>query len=273
MNKNYFSIGELSELQGISRQTLIYYDKIDLFKPAHIDPLTGYRYYDVNQIDYLDTICIMKRIGFSLQQIKGQLQNFTLDRSITALKHQQQHITRQIEQLQTIKSRVDQRIDLLENALNEDALNSITISDTSTCTLLVHPVEAPYSLEKVSVATKTLFVNAFKQKLPIYYQSGVIVPYQRIIQKEYTMANTVFTPIEDGLNHKDILVIPSGRCVIAYHCGDYPSIGSTYEKILKYCNHHGLTIISDSYEFCINDYLSSSDETEFITKIMFYIAS
>ena len=164
MNKNYFSIGELSELQGISRQTLIYYDKIDLFKPAHIDPLTGYRYYDVNQIDYLDTICIMKQIGFSLQQIKDQLQNFTLDRSITALKHQQQHITRQIEQLQTIKSRVDQRIGLLENALNEDALNSITISDTSTCTLLVHPAEAPYSLEKVSVATKTLFVNAFKQK-------------------------------------------------------------------------------------------------------------
>ena len=273
MNKNYFSIGELSQLQGISRQTLIYYDKIDLFKPAYIDPDTGYRYYDANQIDYLDTICIMKRIGFSLQQIKDQLQNFTLDRSITALKHQQQRITSQIEQLQTIKSRVDQRIGLLENAMNNDALNSITISNTTACALLVNMVEPPYSLEMISLATKTLFVNAFQQKLPIYYQSGVIVPYARIVNKEYTMANIVFTPIEESLNHKDIMVLPTGRCVIGYHMGDYPSIGTTYEKILDYCNQHGQTIISDAYEFCINDYLSSSDETEFTTKIMFYITS
>lgn len=30
--KEYFSIGELSTYQHISKQTLIYYDKIDLFK-------------------------------------------------------------------------------------------------------------------------------------------------------------------------------------------------------------------------------------------------
>ena len=52
---NYFSIGELSKLQNISRQTLIFYDKIDLFTPAYIDPENGYRYYNANQLDYLDT--------------------------------------------------------------------------------------------------------------------------------------------------------------------------------------------------------------------------
>ena len=31
------------------------------------------------------------------------------------------------------------------------------------------------------------------------------------------------------------------------------------------------TIISDSYEFCINDYITSGDENEYITEIFFYV--
>lgn len=37
--KNLFSIGEISKLQNISRQTLIFYDKIGLFV-RHIQILT-----------------------------------------------------------------------------------------------------------------------------------------------------------------------------------------------------------------------------------------
>ena len=57
--ENLFSIGELSKYQHISIQTLIFYDKIGLFRPAYVDPHNGYRYYSANQIDFLDTILIM----------------------------------------------------------------------------------------------------------------------------------------------------------------------------------------------------------------------
>ena len=76
--KNLFSIGELSKLQNISRQTLIFYDKIGLFCPAYVDPENGYRYYSAAQLDFLDTICIMKRIGFSLDEIKSYLKEYPL---------------------------------------------------------------------------------------------------------------------------------------------------------------------------------------------------
>ena len=69
--KDYFSIGELADFQQISKQTLIYYDKIGLFRPAYVDPQTGYRYYSASQIDYLDTILIMKKIGFSLITLRN----------------------------------------------------------------------------------------------------------------------------------------------------------------------------------------------------------
>jgi len=65
--------------------------------------------------------------------------------------------------------------------------------------------------------------------------------------------------------------LPAGRCVCTYHTGDYLSIGSSYERILSYCKKNNLSILSDSYEFAINDYLSTGDENEYITKILFYI--
>ena len=38
---NLFSIGELAKYQHVSKQTLIFYDKIGLFRPAFVDPSTA----------------------------------------------------------------------------------------------------------------------------------------------------------------------------------------------------------------------------------------
>jgi len=40
--ERYLTISEMSEIHNITRQTLLYYDKIDLFKPIMVDE-NGYR--------------------------------------------------------------------------------------------------------------------------------------------------------------------------------------------------------------------------------------
>ena len=62
----YISISEMAKLHGITRQTLIHYDNIDLFKPAKVDT-NGYRYYCKHQIPYLREICFLKSLGISLK--------------------------------------------------------------------------------------------------------------------------------------------------------------------------------------------------------------
>ena len=111
-----FTIGEISKHQNISRQTLIFYDKIGLFRPAYVDPENGYRYYSTAQLDYLDTICIMKKFGFSLDEIKSHMKSYTLDTSLIALRKQLTIIDRQIKDLQLIKSRVAHRCAQLEQS-------------------------------------------------------------------------------------------------------------------------------------------------------------
>ncbi|WP_301426247.1 MerR family DNA-binding transcriptional regulator [Carnobacterium sp.] len=45
MEKEYLTISQFSALSGISRKTLIYYDKIDLFSPKMVTD-KGYRMYE-----------------------------------------------------------------------------------------------------------------------------------------------------------------------------------------------------------------------------------
>ena len=113
---NFFSIGELSRYQNISKQTLIYYDRIGLFRPAYVDPDNGYRYYSAGQIDYLDTILIMKKMGFSLREIREHMQHYTIDSSLAVLRRQLTVLERQIGELRLIQSRLLHRCTQMENA-------------------------------------------------------------------------------------------------------------------------------------------------------------
>ena len=130
MQTGMYAISEMASLFNVSRQTLIYYDKIGLFCPAYTDPDNGYRYYSASQLDYLDTICILKKIGFSLDEIKAHMQNYTIDHSILALRKQLAAIERQIEELQMIKCRVEHRCSTLEHAgSSRDNSDAVTIEN------------------------------------------------------------------------------------------------------------------------------------------------
>lgn len=269
---NLFSIGELSKLQNISRQTLIFYDHIGLFCPAYINPDNGYRYYSSAQLDYLDTICIMKKIGFSLEEIKTHMNSYTIDNSIIALRKQLDTIEREIDELQMIKSRVEHRCVQLEKAISiRDTSSAVTLETINRQYILIQKVDKPNSLEQVSIATKECFARSFKERLPIFFQSGAIVPYDCIKKQQYTEASHVFLPIDKVLDADGVVELPEGQCVCTYHIGKYEFIGTSYERILAYCEDSGIQIVSDSYEFAINDYLSTGDESEYITKILFYI--
>lgn len=70
MKESYYSIGEVSKLANVSIKALRYYDKIDLFKPAYVDPDTSYRYYTDSQLVHLDLIKSLKYIGTPLEEMK-----------------------------------------------------------------------------------------------------------------------------------------------------------------------------------------------------------
>ncbi|MGJ3240343.1 MAG: MerR family transcriptional regulator [Anaerolineae bacterium] len=75
-----FQIGEFSRIARVTIETLRHYDTIGLLKPAKVDPNTGYRYYNVVQLQALNQILALKEVGLSLDEIKRILrQTLTVD--------------------------------------------------------------------------------------------------------------------------------------------------------------------------------------------------
>src|SRR3990172_9888415 len=62
-------IGDFSKLSRVSIKTLRYYDEMGLLKPVEVDRLTGYRYYEYDQLPLLYRILALKDLGFSLEEI------------------------------------------------------------------------------------------------------------------------------------------------------------------------------------------------------------
>ncbi len=270
--EDLFSIGEVSRYQGISKQTLIYYDKIGLFRPAYVDPNNGYRYYTYQQLDLLDTILILKKSGLSLGSIRRHLEHYTIDSSLAALRRQQAEIARQVQELQLIESRLAHRCAQMEQArLRRQDSGQAALEQVGPQCLVLEQVEPPYGMREISIATKRCFAGSFETGLPVFFQCGVVVPLRRILEGRCTQAEFAFVPTEPTRKAGALRQLPAGTCAAIYHVGDYLSIGRSYQKLLDFCAAQRLEITSDAYEFCVNDYISTHDESEYITKILFYV--
>ncbi|HET8910910.1 MAG TPA: MerR family transcriptional regulator, partial [Ktedonobacteraceae bacterium] len=66
-------IGEFAQVGQVSIATLRHYDQLGLLKPIALDPVSGYRYYALDQLPRLNRILVLKDLGFPLDQISQLL--------------------------------------------------------------------------------------------------------------------------------------------------------------------------------------------------------
>ncbi len=67
--KNYFTISEFAKLRDININSLRYYEKLGLLKPAFIDESNGYRYYSAEQVSLLNKIILCIQLGIPLKEM------------------------------------------------------------------------------------------------------------------------------------------------------------------------------------------------------------
>lgn len=108
-----FSIGTFSKIAQVSITLLRFYDGNDLFKPAYVDPESGYRYYTIDQLPTLNRILALRDLDLSLEQITRLMQDdvSTDDiRSMLLLKEAQikQTLDEEERRLRKVKSRLKQ---------------------------------------------------------------------------------------------------------------------------------------------------------------------
>jgi DNA-binding transcriptional MerR regulator len=68
-----FSIGDFAKLGRVSVRMLRHYDAIGLLTPVVVDPASGYRFYNAEQLRRLNRVIALKDLGFTLQQVQAIL--------------------------------------------------------------------------------------------------------------------------------------------------------------------------------------------------------
>ena len=65
--RSYFSIGEVSEITGLTINALRHYDKIGLVTPSVVNETTNYRYYSKDQLFLFEIIQFGRKLTITIR--------------------------------------------------------------------------------------------------------------------------------------------------------------------------------------------------------------
>jgi MerR family transcriptional regulator, thiopeptide resistance regulator len=89
------TISALAKGSGLSRSTLLYYDRLGLLKP-HRRNRCGYRLYSPAEVERLEQICLFRQMGIPLKEMKRLLDSSGGNASVEILQRRLRVLNREI---------------------------------------------------------------------------------------------------------------------------------------------------------------------------------
>ncbi len=258
------SISAFSKMSDVSRKTLIYYDRIGLFKPTFIAD-NGYRYYHRSQLDTMGVIHIFKELGMSLEEIKEHLEQRTPISTLQLLRKQEQILQLQIAKLKRARQMIIRRAEDLEQSMTVNVQQMYVIWQPRTPLLLSCRVHA-----SKKQFTEELWMD-FQQRLqrehaPLGYPNGIVIPKEYLLRKDGDMVSHMYSYMTTDAHEQAYR--PEGFYFIAYARADYGDTEKIYPRIFEALERHRYTIIGDAYEEYLQDEVSLRNSEEYLVKVM-----
>ncbi len=263
-------IGTLADIFGISKQTLIYYDKIGLLTP--LDSLNNnYRYYTYEHFNSLDLILSLKDTGMSLTEIKSYLENRTLNQSVNLLQQQTLKIEEHIAHLKHTQRKLSKRLSRMNDLMNSSLEKGFRIIKFEERYILKIPfdIALDHSLS-LGDAFKRLntYIKSDPELVLYAHLPTCFSPRKESIQNyDYHDINFIFKELEVNTVAINCDTIAENTYICLNHYGHYEDLGITYERILSHLKLNNYEIIGDILEIPKVDVWSVSNESEFVIEI------
>lgn len=110
-----YTISEMASIFGVSRQTLIYYDKIGLFKPAKVNE-RGYRFYSPTQIPLMRLISLLRDVGLELDEVRSLTRACCMTKIVEKMRERESELDGQIADLEVERANVRERLRFYDEA-------------------------------------------------------------------------------------------------------------------------------------------------------------
>ena len=266
--KTKLKIGEFSQMMQVTVKTLRHYEQKGLLLPDEVDEWTGYRYYSIEQMQKLNTIRDLQRLGFSLDEIK---ELYDEDSHTPSIRKITEKIHETDKQLQLLIARRRKLLDWRISRKEIKTMEKFSIQ----------------SLPEIIVASHREIIPHYAAIGPMCYEKigpemqrlGCKCPppgYCFTIEhnKEYTPTNIdieyceqVEEMGEDSsiIQFKRLPAIPKALCM--KHIGPYERMGESFVELFKYIDEHGYKVIGQHRTCYIDGAWNQEDPEKWLTII------
>ncbi|MGL5153034.1 MAG: MerR family transcriptional regulator [Clostridium sp.] len=255
------SIGTVSKIFDISKDTLRYYDKIGILKPK-VNKENNYRYYDFRHIEQLGLILGIKYLGISLSDIKETIAGGELTDYKTIILRQEEIIKQKINELTLLNEEIKKIhgiIDEITSFENEEDFSKLIVEEGN---------ETLYGIE-----ANKLLLSDIKYSLEEIPTDGFIYAYT-ILNNETILEDESIMYFRDVKGNLDFLKDgkPSihtlkGSFVTAHFYGTIKELTAYILKMNTFFNAPSNNNVYLNFKF----YLPKNEEDIYYVKIKLYI--
>ena len=266
-----YSIGEFSQLSGLTVKTLRFYHDRDILTPASIDVNTSYRYYDDKNLERARVVVALRSLEFSLEEVGEILADYDDEADI-------------LEFLQRRKTDLQSRIRAERNLIAQ--LDTIIQRETEARAIMtdqtydvVEKEIDPMLVAGVRMTGK--YSDCGKGFSQIGRRFGRHLngkPFCLFYDGEYRENDANFEPcmpVRKTIDVEGIHVreLDGGRCVSLLHKGPYDEIKTSYAKLMHYVKERDYELLLPSREVYIKGpgMIFKGNPKKYLTEIQFIV--
>lgn len=265
--ETYFSVGEISKLTNVPIQTLRYYDKMGLLKPAYINEQNNYRYYSINQFIKIDLLKQCKLMGLSLKEIEELLKDeITADSMIRILEQQRLVLDEKIKELEAVKSYIDflgfkikesKTVEKTEIFIKE---NDERVVKRYNCIMK--------NVKEVEINLRKVLLEAEKDNCMLNSE----LAFETSLEKLKTEDRVVYTAImlykhEKLCGNYENIILPKGKYLTMYYDDGYKNNLKYYKKMLNYIEKNNIETVGNFNEFIILSRINANEAEKSIIQL------
>ncbi len=259
---NTYTVAEFARGLGTTKDTLLHYDRIGLFRPDHVAE-NGYRYYSARQIWLFTQIQNLKKMGLGLREIREYMNSRTSASYVDLLE-------RQIEEASSEINRLYEVIDSMELSLRgaREALSR----------------KEGFAVEKLEP------VWGIRTSSPEEAFGKDFLKFWKRLDRQYGFScNTltgavrmdeILAGIDSGdqceylylqlnpLRHHDAEIVrPGGDYLVGYHAGRDSELMRTYQEMIAWGKKKKLRFGKYGYEDYVISQIAVPDGNRHVTRV------
>lgn len=279
MKKKLYTIGDVSNICGINKRNLRFYDDKGLIVPSSRDESNNYRYY--SEEDVMDAIIVkeLRKKGLKISEMKDILKKRnlssleeTLSSTIKSLEKELSQLQKQLEYTKNKYDSVYECLSIYEDV--EKNGPSISIGERESNYVI-------YTKYKSRTIASELFWDRLVEldNLAEDLKVDIVGPFTAIFHEHYFSQFffeegllEVFYPVSPpDFEHENIKKVNGYKEISTIYIGEYKNALQTYVDLINYAESQKIEIIGHSMEEYLCDFPQGLNEKNSITRISFPI--